>query len=308
MDLNSEVSSGVFADWLDVTCSPKPGESFLDDVQYALDSLGAYVNKFEKEDKDRSKLTYHLGSGTILLIRSKRFHKVGCSGAALSEIRYRCKLDYFLSCIGSVPHSITRLDVALDFNVDGADIFSAYEKRYSKPSRYPKLTRKTVTPTYISSLRPSDGRRTGTVNVGGYKNTKVSARIYDKQHQMLEKFGEEIPPTTRFELTVRKDMSPSLRDVSEPTAIFWHYMGRSVLKAPKGIPSWEAGWGGEWSMVVEKPLVYEVVKAKIESNPELLRIFELADSMSGDGREIALNMIRRQHIERTQLKLSGTKT
>lgn len=242
MDLNSEVSSGVFADWLDVTCSPKPGESFLDDVQYALDSLGAYVNKFEKEDKDRSKLTYHLGSGTILLIRSKRFHKVGCSGSALSEIRYRCKLDYFLSCIGSVPHSITRLDVALDFNVDGADIFSAYEKRYSKPSRYPKLTRKTVTPTYISSLRPSDGRRTGTVNVGGYKNTKVSARIYDKQHQMLEKFGEEIPPTTRFELTVRKDMSPSLRDVSEPTAIFWHYMGRSVLKAPKGVPSWEVGW------------------------------------------------------------------
>ena len=51
-------------------------------------------------------------------------------------------------------------------------------------------------------------------------------------------------------------------------------------------------------MQVEKPLVYQVLKSKIESNPELQRIFELADSMSGDGREIALNMIKRVHLER----------
>ena len=296
MDLKCINQTKVFADWLDVTCSPEV--SFFDSVQYAIDSMGGFIQSIDRSDR----MVYSLGSGYITLLRSKHFHKVSVTGGALVRIRELGKLDYLLTCVSEVPHSITRLDAAMDTSQDGADVFSYFSRRFSSPSRYPNLTRKTVTPTYISSLRDSDNRRTGTINIGGYRNTKVSARVYDKQHEAMQKRGEELPPTTRYELTVRKDMKPSLRDVSEPTSIFWHYMGRTVLKAPQGVPEWSSTWGGTWSMEIEKPLLYQVVKSKIESNPELLRIFELADSMSPDGRSIAMNMIKRLHIDSTSVK------
>jgi hypothetical protein len=92
-------------------------------------------------------------------------------------------------------------------------------------------------------------------------------------------------------------MKPSLRDVSDPTAIFWHYMGKTVLQTPEGVPKWSANWGGSWSMKVEKPLLYQVLKSKAENNPEFMRFFELADSMSPDGRTIALNMLKHNYLE-----------
>jgi len=74
-------------------------------------------------------------------------------------------------------------------------------------------------------------------------------------------------------------------------------MGKSVLEAPSDVPEWVQGWGGSWDMQVEKPLLYQVIKTKIENNPELLRIFELAESMSPDGRRIAMRMINDVHGE-----------
>jgi hypothetical protein len=299
MDLKCTSKTNVFADWLDVTCSPE--QSFIESVQYALDSFGGYMNDINKVGQ----ISYSLGKGSVRLFETKRFHKVGISGAALLRIRELGKLDYFLSCIAEVPHSITRLDASMDTDQDGANVYAHFEKLYRNPDNYPKLSRKSVTPSYIGSRRLSDGRLTGTVNIGGYKNTKVSARIYDKQAESLSR-GVELPPTTRYELTVRKDMNPSLRDVSDPTAIFWHYMGNTVLKRPPDTPTWESGWGGAWNMVFEKPLVYQVVKAKIENNPELLRIFELAESMSGNGRLEALNMIKRKHVDTDTKKLKAS--
>jgi hypothetical protein len=291
MDLKCINKTNVFADWLDVTCSPD--DSFLDSVQYAIDSFGAVISTAEYDGR----IVYKLGDGYATLIKSTRFHKVSVSGTGLHRIRELGKLDYFLTCISEVPHSITRLDASLDTDQDGADVFAYFSRRFHSPSQNPKLSRKAVTPSYISSLRDSDGRRTGTVNIGGYKNTKVSARIYDKQHEALQKRNQQIPPTTRYELTVRKDMKPSLRDVSDPTAIFWHYMGKTVLKTPEGVPEWSPNWGGSWTMEIEKPLLYQVLKSKAENNPEFIRFFELADSMSPDGRTIALNMLKHNYLE-----------
>lgn len=299
MNLKCINKTAVFADWLSVTCSPELSfitgspDSGSDPLAYVLDSFGGTIHDFSRPGN----LIYFVGKGTVKMQESKRFHSVSFSGAALSRIRELGKLDYLLSSLAAVPHSITRLDAALDTSQDGADVFSHYQDLYSRADRYPKLSRKTVMPSYISSRRASDGRSTGTINIGGIKNTKVSARIYDKQAEVLSKQSIHIPPTTRYELTVRKDMNPSLRDVSDPTAIFWHYMGNTVLKSPTNTPKWSKGWGGAWNMVCEKPLVYQVVKAKIQSNPELLRIFELASTMSVDGREIAFNMIKREHVD-----------
>lgn len=296
MDLKCTQTTNVFADWLDVTCSPE--NSFIDSVQFALDSLGGNI-----EDLNQAGLlTYRLGKGTVRLYQTKRFHKIGISGSCLSHIRELGKLDYLLSVISEVPYAITRLDASLDTDQDGANVFSHFSNRFKAETSYPRLTRKRVIPTYISSRRSVDGKLTGTINIGGYKNTKVSARIYDKQAEALSR-GIELPPRTRYELTVRKDMNPSLRDVSDPTRIFWHYMGKSVLKRPTGIPEWTSNWGGAWNMSFEKPLVYQVVKAKIESNPELLRIFELAETMSGQGRLDALNLIKREHVDVSVNKL-----
>lgn len=289
MNLTDITKTEVFADWLSVTCSPE--SSFMDSVQYALDSMGGAIISIDKA------YTYSLGNGTVRLQRTPHFHSVSISGGSLSRIRELRKLEYLLSCISEVPHSITRLDVAIDTAQDGADVIDYYHKRFSKSSRYPKLSRKTVEPSYMLNRRASDDRMTGTVYIGHTRGTKVSARIYDKQAELLQKTGAQVPLTTRYELTVRKDMQPSLRDVFQPSAIFWHYMGKTLIKAPYDVPTWEHGWGGSWNMQVEKPLVYQVLKSKIQDNPELQRIFELADSMSPDGRDIAINMIRRSHLE-----------
>jgi hypothetical protein len=303
MDLKCTNKTNVFADWLSVTCSPEisfvtgipddDGIGGSDPLAFVLDSFGGSIHDFSRPGC----LVYFVGKGTVKIQESKNFHSASFSGAALQAIRELGKLDYLLSSIAAVPHSITRLDAALDTSQDGADVFAHYQNLYSRADRYPKLTRKAVMPSYISSRRASDGRVTGTINIGGIKNTKVSARIYDKQAEVLSKQALHIPSTTRYELTVRRDMNPSLRDVSDPTSIFWHYMGNTVLKRPSTAPVWTSGWGGAWNMVVEKPLVYQVVKAKIENNPELLRIFELAAMMSGNGRLEALNMIKRKHVD-----------
>ncbi len=290
MNLTQVTSTEVFADWLTVTCSAD--NSFVDSVQYAIDSMGGSIASLDKSQ------TYTLGNGTIRIQCTPHFHSVSISGRSLFRVRELRKLDYLLSCFSEVPHSITRLDVALDTDQDGADVISHYRKRFRKSENHPRLSRKAVEPTYLLKRRPIDDRLTGTLYIGHTKGTKVSARIYDKQLELIEKQGIDVPPRTRYELTIRKDMNPSLRDVIQPTAIFWHYMGKTLIKCPPEVPKWEPGWGGSWTMQVEKPLVFQVLKSKIESNPELQRIFELADSMSGDGREIALNMIKRVHLER----------
>lgn len=287
MDLTQVTSTSVFADWLSVTCSPE--HSFLKSVQYAIDSLGGSITAVDKAT------TYSLGNGTIRIQSTPHFHSVSISGGSLARIRELRRLDYLLTCFAEVPHSVTRLDVALDTNQDGPDVIDHYHKRFSSSSRYPKLSRKTVEPSYILKRRSSDNRLTGTVYIGHTKGTKVSARIYDKQADLLDKNGVSVPPTTRYELTVRKDMKPSLRDVFQPSAIFWHYMGNTLIKRPPDVPKWHPGWGGSWTMKVDKPLLYQVLKTKIQDNPELHRIFDLADSMSADGRDIALRMIRDTH-------------
>jgi hypothetical protein len=94
---------------------------------------------------------------------------------------------------------------------------------------------------------------------------------------MLNVHGVEIPATTRYELTFKKDVGPTLRDAAEPERIFWNYASPVLLKRPAGVPKWSSGWDIGWHYQKPEIALAGLLKSRIESSAELRAILTLAD-------------------------------
>lgn len=129
----------------------------------------------------------------------------------------------FLAILGSSPHAVTRVDLAVDLAMDGADLVDAMRARY--PSGMVNLGRKSISTTLFLSVRP-DGRETGTWYAGHRTKARATARVYDKAHQLWERDGTITLPRARVEVTARKGYGATLRDAALPEALFWHIASR----------------------------------------------------------------------------------
>uniref|UniRef100_UPI001955A026 hypothetical protein n=1 Tax=Pseudomonas aeruginosa TaxID=287 RepID=UPI001955A026 len=184
-----------FCDWLDVTYSPV--DCPYPELRLLLLGAGFEVSR------DTGGCVVFLpptGRGVAKVTHASRFAKVSLSGGVCASLREARLWEEALSILGSSPHKVTRLDAAVDFPLDAADVISVLRGRY--PSGSVNLGRKALPVKVMLAVR-ADGRESGTYYVGHRTAARHTLRVYDKALEMLEKYGQDLPPTTRVEVTAR---------------------------------------------------------------------------------------------------------
>lgn len=256
----------VICDWLDVTYSPldAPERDVLDVLQAA----GAQCDISGDGDS-----VWSVGHGKFVLQCRSSFHRYSASGAVLEHLRACGRYMDYLSALSGAPHAVTRLDAAHDVLTDAAPIIRKLRKRYPQECC---LSRKALRTKSILETRP-DGLESGTWYVGHRSNGRITAKVYDKQLQMLNVKHLEIPPTARYELTFKKDIGTTLRDAAEPARLFWTHAAPVLLKRPAGIPDWVSGWGGGWHYQKPDIALAGLLKHRLESSADIKAILLLAD-------------------------------
>lgn len=223
------------ADWLDVTYSSDSDLSSVSDMAIEL------CSQVEFDTGARRGYRFGTGgadSGLLIVERSHNFQRVSASGAVLAFLRGLRLLDEFLGALSDSPHNVTRLDVAHD--VPCRDPGRVVRRHYARTRDGVAFGRKGLQTKAIFS--PGiDGLDTGTVYHGHRSSAKVTARVYDKGHQMMEMHGAVVPPHVRYELTFRREAQASLRDASNPESIFWAHAPSLGLKRPYGVLDWSPG-------------------------------------------------------------------
>lgn len=261
----------VFCDWLDVTFHAERNP--VGSLASLLLSVGAEV---------AADGVYRLGDGTVHMGRRYGVMRVSASGGALAHLRFIGKFMDWLSVISEWPHRITRLDAAMDVDRDGADVLD--ELRAAYPGGQVNLGRKALPVALLLAVRP-DGRETGSFYVGRRSRARATARVYDKRQERLDKRGQDGPPRTRYEVTVKQDYGATLRDAAEPERLFWHVASPALLGRPEDVPEWAPDWSQGWRADPRPDLLpAEVLGRRLSNSAELALLLSIADEMGPGGR------------------------
>lgn len=272
----------IIADWLDVTFAPGEKISWFEKWMHELGGV--------RRDEGNNQ-TYAVSKwGIIKLQSNQKFIRLSISGRVLSYCRDVGAMNRFLQLISNQPHKITRLDAALDLPVDAPGIIK--KLRYKYPKYAPVyLSQKPVYTTCFLGARSSDGLMTGTFYVGDRRTASVTARVYDKQLEALQKRSEILPPTTRYEVTC-KTGECTLRDVHSPAAMFWHYASPALLPRPAGVPEWVSGSPYVWESDNVPAVDIRIRMADaVKYSDDLARLCAWADLLGDGGRDYLLGLI-----------------
>lgn len=217
--------------------------------------------------------------GTIKIISKDTYVNISMSGGILRLCRETKTFTALMQTLAMYPHNITRVDIAYDVPVDGADSISSIQSKY--PSGDIKMAKRTRKINYVLDNR-FDGRLTGTAYFQNrnYKGT-IFLRMYDKAHQSQNVLGYELSPTTRYELTVKR--GACLRDVTNPDSMFWHFMPSDVLRKPPSlsVELWFASELVSFDKSLSLSTDYEKLRYVIENSPSLLSIAKQASQTPG---------------------------
>lgn len=281
-----------FCDWLDVTFAP-------DDCPYPELNLLLLECDFEVS-RDSGGCVIYLppqGRGVAKVTHASRYAKVSFSGGICEHLRSIGRWEEALSILGTSPHKVTRIDLAVDFPLDAAGVIADLRARY--PSGKVNIGRKALDVTAMLSVR-SDGAETGTWYVGHRSAARQTLRVYDKAFEQLQKYGYLLPPTTRVEVTSRKDSGATLRDAVLCDALFWHIASPSVFKLPEGVPVWVPNTEMGFEFKRREITPAEVLKRRVENSPELEVFLSVADSMGGEGRAYLLHLLQKRVLDASE--------
>jgi hypothetical protein len=276
----------VICDWLDVTYAP-------DDWPYPdlnLLLLGAEFT-VRREITGGSTYVPKDGYGAVKFITGAKFAKVSISGSACGALRDLGLWGDILFTLGTSPHRVTRLDGALDLLIDAAPVIAGLRARY--PDGQVKLGRKALPVKVMLEVRP-DGLESGTYYVGHRTAARKTVRVYDKALEMLSKRGVQLPPTTRIEVTARKDSGATLRDAFLPAALFWDIAAPAILKAPEDAPMWVPDTEMGFTAPVKEFNPAETMRRRVEVSAELEALLCVADGMGDAGRDYLLHLFTRR--------------
>lgn len=275
----------VFADRMQVTMDRMAYRSMRELLAPILNGMGA-ATCYDRPECEEGlwKLTE---GGTFKAARFGQVVGLGASGQFLAALRGAGMLGEMLHALGSEPHKVTVLDATIDYALDAPPIVQAM---YTRATTAPgvQLSRKRVKLTDVSKMfsQREDGRESGTVYIGSRQaNTRL--KVYDKQHERFY-HGHDTAPGVRYELTLKAG-TLTLRDVYEPTAVFWHYMS-DILPVPSDTPAWAAGALGY--CLPRKAILTprEQLRQRVAYSSDLAAIVHLADQLPG-GRATLLSEI-----------------
>jgi len=293
----------MHADQLNVSCGAE--NSFADPVERFLVSISAHPQSLGP-----GKVWWQFPSceekNSIHVTRRRGYHVVSVSGGALRHIR---QVEHWwqelLWLLGSVPHTVSKLEIAHDLPVDGADTVQSLQALV--PGETSKLlSRKGLPVEWFLSQRDSDERYTGTMYIGRGTTARLKLKVYDKAFERRVNVGLLLPPTTRYELTFMKDYKGggiSLRDAYEPERLFWDGMPSDLLSPPPGVSPWSPADGVGWSAPAPLDrLPADVLARRLSESAELDVLARIADEMGPGGRV----WLARRLAERLGVKVQGS--
>lgn len=283
-------SCEAFCDWLDVTYSPI--DCPYPELRLLLLGAGFQVSR---DNGGSAVFVPATGRGVAKVTHASKYAKVSLSGGVVAALRDQGLWGEALSILSTSPHKVTRLDAALDLPVDAADVIAGLRSRY--PSGSVNLGRKALPVTVMLAVR-ADGRESGTYYVGHRTAARQTCRVYDKSLEMLEKYGQVIPTTTRVEVTARKDSGATLRDAALPSALFWHIASPAILQRPEDIPVWVPDTEMAYTAPTRPFVPAEVLRRRVEGSAELEAFLAVADDMGPAGRDYLLQLLRRRVMGR----------
>jgi hypothetical protein len=267
-----------FCDYLNVTCHPE--NSFVADALEFLDFISCPVAYADEE-----RTIVEVGFGKIVIDKKAKFHSISASGSSLAHLRSSCLFSDYLSVLASVPHKVTRLDAAIDIGVDAPLYLRMLEKKY--PDDRVKFTRKAVKVSRLYSARESDGKQSGSWYAGNYGKARLTAKVYDKQLEALDKRGESLPPTTRIELTFAKDFGCSLKDASMPASLFFTH-SKPILDHETDHPVWESHSDGWVGTPPDTKLDWQIYQRRLQNSPEIAALTALAARLGDTGKQLIM--------------------
>ena len=273
----------IFCDYLDVTFAP-------DDCPYPELNRFLLGNDFRvtRDNGGRTLYVPPVGRGALSVEHRSRFARISASGGVCAHLRCAGLWDEYLHILATSPHKVTRVDASADLALDGADAIALYQARF--PDGSTALTRKALKIDYITAVRP-DGRYTGTMSIGYGSAARFTAKVYDKAWEAHCNRQETLPPTTRFEVTACKDAGATLRDASEPAALFWHIAAPALLNRPEGAPMWEPNTDYHPQTRPHEFNTADTLRRRVEYSAELGALGLLADDLGVEGRRYLLSLI-----------------
>lgn len=224
-----------FCDYLTVTAAEEFWLALRAAVVPELDAAGLSL------ESDSGSVALWVAPGGLGVVRAERKRGVrvlSASGGVCGLLRGCGRWLAYLGAIATVPHRVTRLDATVDLPVDAPAVIEAVAALGR--SGAVSLTRKAVRPRDVLTLLGQrwDGLLSGTVYLGA-RQADVRLTVYDKRQERVERALLGDPgPLTRYELKLRSGTGVTLRDASDPAAVFWHYMPAGVLAPPSPAPVW----------------------------------------------------------------------
>jgi hypothetical protein len=297
--------SAPFADFFRVSTNSSTFPDMVDSCLAVLDSLGGY--------HDYPGL-YRLSCAPEGSVKYGLHHRVGTidfSGLVLRSLRSYGLLNELLHAIGVYPHRVTHLDATLDVVAHApAYVRDGYKLGTSGKL---KLTRKSVSRRHVSRVSRSTHyqpvQQTGTAYFG-QRGASASLKIYDKRNEILDALlltGEATPewlalndpgPLLRYELALGRNVGMTLRDVSDPSSIFWHHVNGSGLPllCPEGVPLWEPHSEGYSLPPLPERLPWEQMKLILDNSPDVVRVVALAAKAGKAGPSMLVSLLQ-QRVE-----------
>ena len=198
-------------------------------------------------------------------------------------------LDFLMSR----PHHITRLDAALDVDVIGHKRIKYLQSKH--PENCSLSSRSLRTKRIVS--RGLEGYETGTFYVGHRSKAGVTARCYDKRHQIWESTGVDIGFNVfRYEIVAkfkRDRDGASLSDYVDPTNLFYHYAAPSLLRRPKSVGDWVPSSYFSFTPEAIDPVLPAVRIKRLLSDSYLLqRVAELSQEDNAGGISYAMSLVQ----------------
>ena len=278
--------SEIFTDHLTVTFSPENSPSDL--VENFFISIGC-LPVHGNDPTVRSFRTGCNGWGHIR--EKKRYTSIEASGRFLYVMRTVQVFNEYLSLLSTCPHKVTRLDAALDVGRDFVDWHSEFVAKY--PRRKVPLMRKGAIASEVMGPR-DDGKMSGSVYIGQRGKNRQIMRVYDKTKEALDRRGEIIPPTVRYEVEVGRNFGATLRDAADPTSLFYHVASPSILPLPGNIPSWSSHAFDGWKFDPDSLVPHELMVRLFENSVEIPKLLSLADDVGTGGRRSLARLLLRQ--------------
>jgi len=267
-----------FTDYLNVTVPLDCTEGLLDQVMPLLDVLGvteASPGLFKLPDSRASFKVHRRGNVGVF----------SASGGLLAALRGKGLFPSYLRELSSFPHRVSMLHATQDYMVADPATVIQEVRRLGQLGEL-ALTRKRILPTQVKSILAvgCHGVETGTCSLGHRANADVWAKVYDKREEQVSRGFPDPGPVVRVEIAVQSDVGATLRDASDPSALFFHFGSRSLVQVPVGVAAWVPyGDGYVPSASRFMPTALQRIEAILESSADMARILRIGRSEFGDG-------------------------